>query len=74
MEWYKIEFEPFDNLFGKHYLGFYDNCFVLVTINSAKLFSKNAIENDERLKQYLNTKKYRLIKPKKIYEIMKYRY
>ena len=74
MKWYIIEFEPFDYLLGKHYLGYYNNSFVLVPKSAAKLFSEDAILNDIKLKTYLNNQTYRLIKPKKIYDIMKYRY
>lgn len=74
MEWYKIEFEPFDYPLGKHYLGYYDNEFKLVSKMSATLFSQDAIIKSDKLKLFLNNKKYRLVKPKKIYDIMKYRY
>lgn len=74
MEWYKIEFEPFDCPSGKHYLGYLNKTFFLVREGDAKLFSQKAIDNDEKLKEYLKDKKFKLIKPKKMYEIMKYRY
>lgn len=74
MKWYKIIFEPFDELLGKHYLGYYNNKFILVSHSAALLFSENALKNDIELKSFLKDKKYRLIKPKKIYDVMKYRY
>ena len=74
MEWYKIEFELLDNLSKKHYLGYFNGTFILVREGNAKLFSQKAIDNDEKLKDFLKDKKFKLIKPKKIYEIMKYRY
>lgn len=74
MEWYKIEFKPFDYPLGKHYLGYYNNEFVLVSKGAAMLFSKDTITNDYKLTKYLSGKTYQLIKVKKIYDIMKYRY
>ncbi len=74
MEWYIIEFELLDNSSKKHYLGYLNGNFILVREGDAKLFSQKAIDNDEKLKEFLKTKKYKLTKPKKIYEIMKYRY
>lgn len=73
MKWYYIEFEPFDDQISKHYLSFDMNDFILVKRRLAKLFPQKAIDNDEKLKLYLKGKKYRLIEPQKIYDVLKYR-
>ena len=73
MKWYYIEFEPFDDRETKHFLSFNTEGFILVTRRLAKIFSEKAIDNDEKLRNYLGNKKYRLIEPQKIYDVLKYR-
>ncbi len=74
MEWYIIEFEPFDYPLGKHYLGYHNNNFILVSKSAAKLFSDNTIIYDEDLKAFLKNKNYKLKKPRRIYDVIKYRH
>lgn len=74
MEWYRIEFEPFDNPLGKHYLGYYDGEFVLVPHGAANFFSEKALQEDTKLLDFLKDKKYLLLTPLKAYDILKYRF